>query len=124
MGYGTPSDPVLMSARMTHFTKRRAAELFRKAAKNSGLGNVLPHDCRHSYGSLMIEKGKPITRVSRWLGHANPSITMRIYADVVEGLEHNDQALVDEVFSGHAVTTAESGDPGSDHGPTYFETRA
>lgn len=115
VGRGNPTDPVLMSARLTHFTKRRAAMLFSKAVKHSGLGDVVPHDCRYSYGSLLIEKGVPITTVSRLLGHSSPATTMRIYADIVEGRERETHALIDAVFGDHPVTTVGSGDHAGDH---------
>ena len=37
-------------------------------------------DLRHSYASLLLQKGAPITYVSRQLGHKDPSITLRVYA--------------------------------------------
>ena len=38
------------------------------------------HDLRHSAASWLIAQGVPITDVSQMLGHADPSITLRIYA--------------------------------------------
>ena len=38
------------------------------------------HDLRHNAGSYLISEGVPITTVSKILGHANPSITLSIYA--------------------------------------------
>jgi integrase len=42
------------------------------------------HDLRHTAATLMLESGYPIPSVSKILGHANPSITMRIYAHALE----------------------------------------
>ncbi len=39
-----------------------------------------PYDLRHTYASAMLLRGAPITFVSRQLGHANPSTTLRHYA--------------------------------------------
>jgi integrase len=44
---------------------------------------VTPHLLRHSYGSHLLDAGRPITEVSRLLGHASPATTLRIYAHVV-----------------------------------------
>lgn len=37
------------------------------------------HGLRHSYASMLILLGRPITEVSRYIGHADVSITMRVY---------------------------------------------
>jgi integrase len=39
-----------------------------------------PHQMRHSFASLLLQDGAPITYVSRQLGHKDPSITLRVYA--------------------------------------------
>jgi integrase len=38
------------------------------------------HSLRHVAGSLWIEQGVPLLEVSRMMGHANPAITLKIYA--------------------------------------------
>ena len=35
---------------------------------------------RHTFASLLLERGAPITYVSRQLGHRDASITLRVYA--------------------------------------------
>jgi integrase-like protein len=39
-----------------------------------------PHQMRHTFASLMLAAGAPITYVSRQLGHKDASITLRVYA--------------------------------------------
>jgi integrase len=41
---------------------------------------VTMHGLRHTYASLLIQIKRPITEVSEYLGHADVSITMRVYA--------------------------------------------
>jgi integrase len=41
---------------------------------------VTMHGLRHSYASMLILLRRPITEISRYLGHADVSITMRVYA--------------------------------------------
>jgi len=51
------------------------------ALKQAEIGNaVTMHGLRHSYASMLILLRRPITEVSRYLGHADVSITMRVYA--------------------------------------------
>jgi Phage integrase family len=35
---------------------------------------------RHTFASLLLQDGAPITYVSRQLGHQDPSITLRVYS--------------------------------------------
>jgi integrase len=44
---------------------------------------VTPHVLRHTYGSHLLDAGRPITEVSRLMGHSSPATTLRIYAHVV-----------------------------------------
>ena len=39
-----------------------------------------PHQMRHTFASLLLQAGEPITYVSRQLGHKDSSITLRVYA--------------------------------------------
>jgi integrase len=39
-----------------------------------------PHQTRHTFASLLLQEGAPITYVSQQLGHRDPSITLRVYA--------------------------------------------
>lgn len=45
------------------------------------------HGLRHTAASLSLAAGVPVATVSAMLGHANPSITMRIYAHAVPGTQ-------------------------------------
>jgi integrase len=38
------------------------------------------HDLRHTFASHLIAAGEDVVQVSRQLGHADPSITLRVYA--------------------------------------------
>ena len=38
------------------------------------------HGLRHSYASMLIMLKRPITEVSRYLGHADVNITLKVYA--------------------------------------------
>jgi len=38
------------------------------------------HRLRHTYASILILLGRPITEISRYLGHADVSITLKVYA--------------------------------------------
>ena len=41
------------------------------------------HDLRHSAAVAWLQAGVPVVQVSRWLGHAQPTITLNVYGDWV-----------------------------------------
>ena len=49
-------------------------------AKMFGLPRLTWHHLRYNCGSYLLSENVPITPVSKILGHANPAITMSIYA--------------------------------------------
>jgi integrase len=55
------------------------------------------HDLRHTFASLLIAAGADVVHVSRQLGHADPAITLRVYADEFAAAEHAERtrALLD-----------------------------
>ena len=56
--------------------------------KELGLPHLTWHHLRHNSGSYLLSENVPITAVSKILGHANPAITMGIYAhELREDLE-------------------------------------
>jgi integrase len=42
------------------------------------------HDCRHTFGSMLIAAGEDVYSVSRAMGHANVSTTLNIYAGEID----------------------------------------
>jgi integrase len=49
-----------------------------------GLKPLTPHGLRHPCASLLFSENVPLPNVSTRLGHADPSITARIYSHVVK----------------------------------------
>jgi integrase len=58
----------------------RVAELMAKA----GLRGVSLHSLRHGHASQLLSEGVPIPTVSKRLGPANPTITLKLYAHALE----------------------------------------
>lgn len=49
-----------------------------------GHDGLTPHALRHSFASEALRRGVSLPAVSRQLGHANPAITARVYAHLLE----------------------------------------
>src|SRR5262249_48348108 len=45
---------------------------------------ITPHDLRHTCASLAVSSGANVLAVSRMFGHKDPSVTLRIYADLFD----------------------------------------
>jgi hypothetical protein len=54
-----------------------------------------PHDLRHTWASHMLARGADLAYVSAQLGHANPSITLRIYSHWVPGTRRVTTSILD-----------------------------
>lgn len=71
-----PSDRVTTALRQNTWRERA----FKPAARLAGYQDARPHDLRHTFASLMIAAGVSPLQLSEWMGHADPTITMRRYA--------------------------------------------
>jgi len=66
----------------------RVAKQFRVIADLAGLGaDVHPHTLRHTYASLALKGGVPVTTVSANLGHSSTATTMSVYAHHIPSAE-------------------------------------
>jgi len=50
-----------------------------KLIEENGLPHVTMHGLRHTYASMLIAEGYPVSEVSAQLGHASVDITLRVY---------------------------------------------
>lgn len=66
---------------------QKAAELAR-----AGLRYRKPHTLRHTFASLLIEAGEPLTYVQQQLGHHSPAFTLAVYGHL---LPRGDRRAVD-----------------------------
>ena len=46
----------------------------------AGVRPIRLHDARHSCGTALHLRGVPMAVIAKWLGHADASITAKIYA--------------------------------------------
>lgn len=67
-----------MPGLITRYNKQHADE---KAAKRLPAARL--HDLRHVDATTLLRAGVPVHVVAARLGHADPSITLRVYAHVI-----------------------------------------
>lgn len=57
---------------------------FAGAVKRAKIQPITPHDLRHTAASMAISSGANVLAVSRMLGHENPAVTLKVYADLFD----------------------------------------
>ncbi|MGW2152279.1 tyrosine-type recombinase/integrase [Nonomuraea sp. NPDC001699] len=65
---------------------RKLIEAYNKTATDP-LPVIRLHDLRHVHATLLLLAGVPVHVVAARLGHADPAITLRVYAHVVRSAE-------------------------------------
>jgi len=69
------------------------------ALKQAGIDKaVTMHGLRHTYASMLILLGKRVPEVSRHLGHADVSITMRVYAHFLKPKKQDDMSDLERLI--------------------------
>jgi integrase len=54
------------------------------AVKRSGVQRITPHDLRHTCAGLAVSTGANVLALARMLGHTNPALTLKTYADLFD----------------------------------------
>ncbi|GAI12311.1 unnamed protein product [marine sediment metagenome] len=83
---GKPIDPCVL----TH--------AFTRLARQANLEGVRFHDLRHTFASLMLLRGAKPKVISEALGHSSVAFTMDVYSHIIEGMQSDAMALLDEVL--------------------------
>ncbi len=70
------------------FSRRAWKPMMQLAGLTDAEGRSLwgRHDCRHYHASLLIREGVPVQQVSERLGHANTTVTLKVYAHLFRDL--------------------------------------
>ena len=84
---GRSAADLLFPARHGGYLKRPSYDStgwFNRAVERAEVQTITPHDLRHTCASLSVSSGANVLAVSRMLGHKDPSVTLRIYADLFD----------------------------------------
>jgi integrase len=60
------------------------------------------HALRHTFASVQLDARESVVAVSKWLGHADPSITLKIYAHMMPEADGRGRAAMDAWFAGES----------------------
>ena len=79
---------------------------FWPALKTAGLPRIRFHDLRHSYASLLIDQGENIKYIQKQLGHSKPTVTLDIYAHLLEDDNPEAAGRLDEKIFGSKMVAS------------------
>lgn len=85
---GTPIKPGSVRSRWVRLVER------------AGLPYIRPHDTRHAHATLLLGLNVHPKIVQERLGHANPSITMRVYSHVLKGMQEDALKKLGDALNG------------------------
>ncbi|SNR96044.1 tyrosine-type recombinase/integrase [Actinomadura mexicana] len=77
-GWGEPVHPDTVSSLMARLIRE-----YNAADGVAALPHARLHDLRHVHATTLLLAGVPVHVVAARLGHADPAITLRVYAHVV-----------------------------------------
>jgi len=80
---GTPIAPTNVLRSLRRICKTANDDATKRDLKDAMLPTFDIHDLRHTHASHLLREGWDVVRVSRRLGHANPAITMSMYAHLI-----------------------------------------
>jgi integrase len=100
-GWRNESDLVVTAVDGSTPNPEAFSNLFHDLAKRAGLRPIRLHDLRHSYATAALAAGVPVKVVSQRIGHADITVTLKVYAHVMPGDDEfaaaqSDALLTDE----------------------------
>lgn len=90
---------------------------FLPCLEKAGLRRIRFHDMRHTFGSLLIQDGAPITYVKEQMGHSSIQITVDVYGHLIPGADIGWMDRQDSETSPQPNAT--QAQPGSEHEAGY-----
>lgn len=85
--------------------QRRFRDAWQAGAEKAGLPDTFtPHDLRHTWTSIALARGIPITDVSRWLGHRDINLTYRVYGHLIPSVTSTARSVIDSEYSAWSTT--------------------
>ena len=101
-------DWVFASVTGTALDESNVRKALNRLLDAAGLHRRGPHQLRHTFASVLLQRGAPITYVSQQLGHKDAAITLRIY---LHWLPHSGGNLVDLLDDRHPAASQAHPEP-------------
>ncbi len=117
LGLGKLPDDALIFPRLdgTAQSPRAFSKDWSDVAENIGFPQITFHAFRHTHASHLIDAGIDVVKISRRLGHASPTVTLKIYAHLFHRRDDKSTDAINAAV-GRALAMkapSESGETGS-----------
>ncbi len=80
---------------------------FKALLRDASLPSVRFHDLRHSFATMLLERGVDIGTISKLLGHQSISITMDIYAHLTDKMQEQAAQTMNDILTKKRNTRAQ-----------------
>ena len=98
---GKGSDEVVFTAPMGGMVRtRNFRRVWVKACEAAGLKGLRIHDLRHTHAAILISAGRPLSAISRRLGHSSIAVTDLLYGHLREEVDDGIIAAIEEAMQG------------------------
>lgn len=101
---------IIHSRHGARVNKDTPSKWFRKFADAHGYQGLTFHGLRHVHASVLLQHHVDLQSVSSRMGHSDPSVTLRAYADAMPARDQEAAATMDRLL----ITAAPSADPPAD----------
>jgi integrase len=91
-GMSLEEHPVFPSATGRQRDRRNVLRWALEPAREAIGSDITLHGLRHTFASILIGQGMDVTFVAAQLGHADPAITLRLYAKLFDPVARRDEA--------------------------------
>ena len=89
--------PMFATRNGTRYLDRNVRRVLDRTSERAGVPWIGFHTFRHTCASMLFDGGKNVRQVSEWLGHADPSFTLRTYVHLMDdglgGADFLDEAV-------------------------------
>ncbi|MFI6161700.1 tyrosine-type recombinase/integrase [Micromonospora haikouensis] len=98
---GKRSDEVVFTAPRGGMVRtRNFRRIWVQACEEAGLVGLRIHDLRHTHAAILISAGRPLSAISRRLGHSSIAVTDLLYGHLREEVDEGILAAIEEAMSG------------------------
>lgn len=100
LGAGKLQDEQLLFADLDALpiSQKKASRAWGKLAAQLGMPEISFHCLRHTHASALIDAGVDIVTISKRLGHAKPSVTLKTYAHLFRNDDSKASAAINAAF--------------------------
>lgn len=92
-----PDGYIIYTTNQTIMFPADAYTAFQRILKKAGIEQCSVHSLRHTFVSMMIGNGVPITMVSAIVGHSNINTTMKVYSHLLQETQMTSISIIKEL---------------------------